>query len=408
MKRLVIALILLGALCRPVRGDDAFVIHPQLFTLANGLRLYVQRVHATSDVLIGGTIEVSPAFDPPGKTGTGSIASALLASAAAPEDRARMAFGTSFSFAGTAGDFDRALAVLARGEQLTRFAPAAFTDAVVRERAAVDARASDADAVASIAFERALHAPDDPTLRLDTGASLNAIRRSDVEAYARRYFRPDRTTLVIVGDVDPATVHAAVERRFGGWRNDGPRPEIRLPPLPPVRRAVIAIPVAGETVKAHLGRPAIGRRDPDFAALNLLSAVLTGRGTQSELLVTGERGIFAVRLSASSHDIAGEVRRAKAAIRRLSTETVPVAEWERARGALLDGARTSADQLAKISALCERIADNRLPLDYYTTIDARYEAATPADGLRVARRYLRSDDDVEVYVGPFGKAARTP
>jgi zinc protease len=404
MKRFILAVALLCALPRPAGAVDPFVVRPQLFALANGLRVYVQPVHAKRDVLISGTIEVSPGFDPPGKTGTGSVASALLASGAAPEDRARMAFGTSFSFAGAAGEFDRALAVLARSEQLTTFARAAFSDALARERAAVADRRTDADAVARIAFERALYVRGDPAVRIETDESLAAIRRSDVEAYARRYFRPDRTSLVVAGDVDPAVVYAAVERRFGSWRNTGPRPEIRLPALPPVRRAVIVLPVRAGPARAQLGRPAVGRSDPDFTAFNLLSAVLAGRGVHSELLVTRERGILSIRVDAPPGGIAAGMRRAKAALHRLSTEPVPAAEWAEARAALLAGARSSSDQLAKIAALCERIADNRLPLDYYATIDARYGSVTPADGLRVARRYLRSDDDVEVYLTPPAKS----
>jgi zinc protease len=401
MKRGFLVLMMALVLGSSARADEAYRIHPQLFTLANGLRLYVQPAHANHDLLIGGTIEVSPAFDPPGQTGTGIIASALLASGVAPEDRARMAFGASFSSAGDAGDLERVIAVLARAERSIAFSQRDFTAVVARERASIADHRSDADAEISTAFERALHAPDDPTLRLESNASLAVVTLRDVVAYAKRYFRPDRTTLVVVGDVAPGAVRDAVVRRFGSWQNRGPRPEIRLPALPPAHRNVVTIPVQRADVSVRLGRPAIGRTDPDFFAYNLLGAVLTGRGFASELLVTRERGIFTLRVSGPSGSISHAVSGAKAAARRLTVEPVSAAEWERARAQLLAGARVTAEQTAKIAALCERIADNRLPLDYYETIGARYGAVTPADGLRVARRYLIPDDYVEVYAGPF-------
>jgi len=127
MKFALAILVLTLALGGGVRADETFQVQPQAFTLANGLRLYVQPVHAHHDLLVSGTIEVSPAFDPPGKTGTGNLASALLASGAASEDRAKMAFGTSFSSAGDAGDLERVLAVLARAERSLAFSSRDFT-----------------------------------------------------------------------------------------------------------------------------------------------------------------------------------------------------------------------------------------------------------------------------------------
>jgi zinc protease len=36
------------------------------------------------------------------------------------------------------------------------------------------------------------------------------------------YYRPERATLVIVGDIDPAAIEAKIKARFGGWQGSGP------------------------------------------------------------------------------------------------------------------------------------------------------------------------------------------
>jgi len=54
----------------------------------------------------------------------------------------------------------------------------------------------------------------------------------------RSILRPDLTTLVVVGDVDPAAVQAAVTARFGDWAAVGPRPDPHLPPIPLPRARV--------------------------------------------------------------------------------------------------------------------------------------------------------------------------
>jgi len=145
----------------------------------------------------------------------------------------------------------------------------------------------------------------------------------------------------------------------------------------------------------------LGATDPDFFAYNLLSAVWPDAVSRASCWSRAERGIFSLRVSGASGSISQTVAAAKAAVRRLTSEPISADEWERARGQLLEGASVTPEQTAKVAALCERIADNRLPVDYYQTIGARYGAVTPADGLRVARRYLQPDAYVEVYAGPY-------
>jgi zinc protease len=60
--------------------------------------------------------------------------------------------------------------------------------------------------------------------RLDIG-DLDVIRTAPRERfvdYYRKYYRPERATLVIVGDVDPAAVEAKIRTRFADWQGQGP------------------------------------------------------------------------------------------------------------------------------------------------------------------------------------------
>ena len=60
--------------------------------------------------------------------------------------------------------------------------------------------------------------------RLDIG-SLDVIKTAPRELFLdfyRRYYRPERATLVVVGDVDPAAIEAKIKTRFADWRGQGP------------------------------------------------------------------------------------------------------------------------------------------------------------------------------------------
>ncbi len=59
---------------------------------------------------------------------------------------------------------------------------------------------------------------------IGTDATLNAATSPGLRAFYRRWYRPERTTVVMVGDADPAMMEELIRARFGGWRAEGPAP----------------------------------------------------------------------------------------------------------------------------------------------------------------------------------------
>jgi zinc protease len=54
--------------------------------------------------------------------------------------------------------------------------------------------------------------------------TLNAASAPGLRTFYRRWYRPERTTVVMVGDADPAMMEELIRIRFGGWRAEGPAP----------------------------------------------------------------------------------------------------------------------------------------------------------------------------------------
>jgi zinc protease len=46
----------------------------------------------------------------------------------------------------------------------------------------------------------------------------------ELDRFMSRWYRPERTTVVVAGDVDPAAVRALIERELGAWEARGPAP----------------------------------------------------------------------------------------------------------------------------------------------------------------------------------------
>ncbi len=55
-------------------------------------------------------------------------------------------------------------------------------------------------------------------------ADLKRITPAQIRAFYRRWYRPERATLVISGDIDPAAMEAEIRDRFSGWKGQGPSP----------------------------------------------------------------------------------------------------------------------------------------------------------------------------------------
>ena len=138
----------------------------------------------------------------------------------------------------------------------------------------------DADNPAIVAVERLmerLYPNGHPYGRRARGVSetVNLIDRASLCAFHRTRFAPSMTTIVIVGDLEPATAIAAAKRRLGAW--DVPANEnVRLVAPPPrVTREVATVPMMNKAqADIAYGFTAIRRDDPMHDACWVMNNVL--------------------------------------------------------------------------------------------------------------------------------------
>ncbi|MEE1877234.1 M16 family metallopeptidase [Altererythrobacter litoralis] len=57
---------------------------------------------------------------------------------------------------------------------------------------------------------------------IGTEATLRATDQASLEAFHQRWYRPENTVIVVVGDVDPVQFARLIERYFGDWHGQGP------------------------------------------------------------------------------------------------------------------------------------------------------------------------------------------
>jgi zinc protease len=93
---------------------------------------------------------------------------------------------------------------------------------------------------------------------IGTEETLRGADAARLRAFYQRWYRPDRATVVMVGDLDPAVMIQLIEARFGGWRAQGSapaEPDFGKLADPPARVTSVAYPGAPNNVAVGWTRP---------------------------------------------------------------------------------------------------------------------------------------------------------
>jgi len=93
---------------------------------------------------------------------------------------------------------------------------------------------------------------------IGTAETLRAATPAGLRAFYRRWYRPERATVVMVGDMDPQAMIQLIEARFGGWRGQGPapaEPDFGRLAEPPARTDAVVYPGAPSNALVAWVRP---------------------------------------------------------------------------------------------------------------------------------------------------------
>ncbi len=282
----------------PAWADAAFgrlavpesTVHPVVSTLPNGITLIVEPEDVSDVVSIYGRVMDRPELMvPEGQEGMSQVLDQLFGYGTEQLDR--LAFQRALDEIGAqeqAGS-DFALEVLrenfARGVELLAdnvLHPALPADAfeVVKQQTfqIVAGRLKSPNYLLGRALRIALYPKGDPALRQALPATVGSLTLKDVRNYYHAAFRPDLTTIVVIGRITPEAAKAAIEKSFAAWSAAGPKPDTRLPVVPPSKASVTAIPDASRVQdRVSLAETVdITRSDAGYYALELGNAVLSG------------------------------------------------------------------------------------------------------------------------------------
>ena len=400
-------------------------------TLPNGLRLIVRTVKVTPTVTVVGNVRHDPQMETPsGRDGVARVLENLFSYGTKSLDRlafqkalddiaADESAGFEFSIQ-VLQDFARGVQLLADNELNPALPDQAFSVLKPQTAQFVAGQLRSPGYRAGHALNVALLPAKDPALRQTTPETVSSLSIDDVRQYYGKTIRPDLTTIVVIGDVTPEETRSTIEKWFGEWKADSPKPEVDLPRVPPNKPSAENVPdptQLQDSVNLSETIP-ITRFDPDYYPLQLGNHVLGGGFYATRLYhdlrqVTGYVYNVEVVLSAQKtrtiYTVAygcdpQNVSKARQLIQRdliaMQMENVSPAELQQAKALLLRQlplAESSEDGVA--NALVRR-AQIGLPLDEPGRAAKRFYDLTADDVRSAFAKWIRPDDFVQIVRGP--------
>jgi zinc protease len=407
-------------------------IHPTVMKLDNGITLLVQPATVSDIVGVYGMIKSRPELSAPaGKEGVARVLDELFGygtekldrlafEAALDEIGAELTPGNNFSLLVTRDTFDRGVEILADSVIHPRLPADAF--AIVKEQTAqaLGGELKSPSYVAHRALRASLFPKDDPAQREATPTTVGAVTLDDVRAYHRAAYRPDITTIAVIGNVSPEQARAVIDKHFGQWKADGPPPATELPPVPPSKPAIVSVPDGSRVQEEVLLAEtlALTRANSDYYPLTLGNNILSGsfystRFTRdlrknaglvyyvgSGFEVGKTRGVYTVQYACDPQNVSKVHRIVIRELEDMRTRPVTAEELARAKQFLLRQIPLGESDVNRIArGLLERTRLD-LSLDEPTLAARRYLEMEAKDIQAAFAKWLRPSDLARVSQGP--------
>lgn len=393
--------------------------------LSNGLPVWLVELHEVPVAQVNLVVRAGTASDPAGKFGIGAVTTAMLTEGAGTRSSLEIADAVDFLGADLTAASGLDASAIRLHVPVARLADALplMADVALRptfpqhelerlrqQRLTNLLQAKDDPAtIAALAFARVLYGSSHRfgTATMGTAETIKGFTVADLRAFYSATFRPDRATLLVVGDTTADRVLPMLESHFGRWKPSAAQtPPAALPDVAQhAARTVYFVdkPGAPQT-QVRIGWLGVPRSTPDFFPLQVLNTVLGGAfSSRLNLNLREKHGYTYGAASAFDMRIARGPFQAMAGVQTDKTkeslqeffnelngilQPVPADELARAKNYIAlrfpGGFETTGD----ISRRLEELLTYQLPDDYFSNYVQRIQAVTAADVQRVAKQHI--------------------
>ncbi len=410
----------------------------QRVTLDNGLVVLVIDNPNNPSVTLRGRLRAGGLYDTDKTAGLAHLATAALQRGTRKRtfqklneelDRTGISFGVgagmeTIGFSGKAlvEDFDRLLDIAADVLLHPTF-PRAETEKL-RAEILADLKEADDDTqhVAYREFRALCYPATHPYHRLSDGSArtVKRLTLTQLSEFHAQYFRPDVTTIVMVGDLRAEQAIAKIERTLGKWKAKGKPAEHVIADAPRLKQiAQKRAALAGKTqADVVIGYAGLRRTDPDFYALMLGDLIFGRLGLYGRLgaNVRDKQGLayyvysgveaslgagpWAVHAGVNPKNLDRAIEGIVAEVKRLRAEPVTPDELGEAKDFVTGSLALRLETNDGVAGTLGDIELFELGLDYLQRYPNIIRAITPEQILAAVQKYAQIENYALSIAGP--------
>jgi zinc protease len=410
-------------------------LKPVSYTLSNGLKLIVQPESVSDTVELYGRIKTNQDLQAAkGEEGVAEVLGGLFPFGTEHMNRlqfqqaldgisAHVSAGSDFSLSVPSAHFADGVKLLADNELHPALPAQAF--AVVQRQTAGEMAGmlQSPGFLFQLGLGKALLPANDPSLRHPTPQGVMGLTLDKVKQYYARTFRPDMTTIVVVGKVDPAQAKQVVEQAFGSWKATGPKPATDYAAVPANKPGKLHVPDASAVQDSVTLAQTVDVTwdDPARFALNLGNQVLGGGFYASRLTrdlrekhglvytvgvglgTEKHRGTYEVHFGCDPDKVGAASAMVLRDLRQMQQQPVTATELKQAKGILLRRIPLGESSFDAIGGQLLTLSLQGKPLDAMTIAGRHYLELTAPQVQQAFAKHVRPDGFVTAVKGPAPK-----
>lgn len=403
---------------------------PQEFELKNGLKILVVENHKLPRVSFNIAFDRDPVLEGE-KAGVTALLGAMLANGTTTISKddfneeidflgARLNFGFSGGSAGSITKYsNRMLELLADAAMNPLLTEEEFQKEKDKLIEGIKSDAKSVDAIAGRVGGALAYGKQHPYGEFVTEESVEAVTLADVKAYFEKYFTPNNTYLVIIGDVNTKSVVKLAKKHFKNWVKAATMTtEIVEPNTNPEALEInfIDMPNAVQSNISLTSTVKLKMSDSDYHAVLIANKILGGGfnsylnmnlreehgytyGARSSVgtdkYISRFRAGAAVRNAVTDSAVVETIKE----IKRFQTEPVEADALANAKAKYVGDFVLALERPSTIAQYAINTKVNELPEDFYATYLEKINAVSIEDVNRVANLYFTADKARIVVVG---------
>ncbi|MBS1954013.1 MAG: insulinase family protein [Cyanobacteria bacterium SZAS-4] len=256
-----------------------------------------------------------------------------------------------------------------------------------------------------------------------TPATIDKIARTDLQEFHDKHYLPNESTLVIVGDFDPAHLKQEIETKFGSsiWKS-GTMPVVTLPSLPKQSgRKIYLVDRPGSVQSSiKIGNVGISKSDPDYFPTAVANQILGGAahsrlflnireqkgytyGAYSSVSAHRQPGPFAAEAEVRTEVTAPSLEEFLYELSRIRDVKVTDKELKDAKTYIVGSFQLGLETQAGLAQRLLELKLYDLPDNYLETYSDKVMAVTPDQIRKVARKVIDTNNIVISVVGDASK-----